>query len=298
MNIDRDKFFNDGFLTKIQLFDKSRMKDIYDNYVDYINSNTRRTDLIEHKTKTHLIFSWANEIIFDENILNSVRPILGDDFLCWNSLIFHKKPQSNAFVSMHQDQNYWGIIHDKALSVQIAISDSTEENGCLKLLPGSHREKYKHVDFTQRDNLLARGQSVKSTNYSDSKLKNIELSSGEGCIFHGNILHGSLPNRSSKHRLLFTIRYLTPDNKVNTRFYYNHATLVSGTNSYNYFNLEPRFDKNNAIKLKKLHNNIIANQFKNYMTIKIKVSLIVNLIFFFLKRKFIRNIYYLLIGKV
>ena len=68
-----------------------------------------------------------NTTMFNNEILKHVEKIIGPNFFCWNSVIFHKHPNSTAFVSMHQDQNYWGIIHDKALSVQLAISNSTEE---------------------------------------------------------------------------------------------------------------------------------------------------------------------------
>lgn len=298
MIINRDKFFKDGYISNVPIFDKNSMDIILKEYITYLNSKLSLADKIEHKTKSHLLFPWANKIIHNQIIIDNVRSILGEDIVCWNSLIFHKYPESKTFVSMHQDQNYWGIIQDKALSVQIAISESNTKNGCLKILPKSHSKNYKHVDFSQRNNLLARGQSVDEATYSDKDLVNIELKAGDACFFHGNILHGSQPNISKKNRMLFTVRYLTTSNKVNKKYYYNSAVLVNGENNYEYFDLEPKLTKDNLKNLKIFHKITILNQLKKYIKIKIKFTIIVELIYSMIKYNFIRSIYYFLIGKV
>lgn len=298
MEINKEKYFKDGYISNVEIFDQKFTDNIYNQYLDYLKKDVPLVDKIEHKTKTHLYFSWANEIIFNEKILDSVEKILGPNFFCWNSLIFHKYPKSKTFVSMHQDQNYWKIIHDKALSIQIAISESNKENGCLKLLPGSHKKNLMHHDYIQKNNLLARGQSVSNSDFNEQELIDIELKPGNACIFHGNILHGSKPNKSNNHRLLFTIRYLTTDNKIDTKYYYNYGTLVRGIDDYNFFRKEEKLNNSNVNQLNKLHKKLILDQLKNYINIKIRFDLLSNIIYFLLSKNFFRNIYYKIIKKV
>ena len=294
----KKEFFEKGYISKIKLFEKSYALKIYNEYLKFLNSNQNRANLVEHKSKTHLYFPWANEIIHNNNLLDYVEKIIGPNFFCWNSLIFHKYPKSKYFVSMHQDQNYWGIIHDKALSVQLAISDSTEENGCLKLIPYSHKNNFEHKDYSSNYNILARGQSIFQEDYKKEKLKNIELESGECCIFHGNIVHGSYENKSGSHRMLFTMRFLTTDNRIQKKFYYNHATLVRGVDKYNYFEKEERLTDNNISSLRKLHKEIMISQFSKYGNIKLKFSFITKLVMMFFKFDFLRSFFYIIKKKI
>lgn len=294
----KKEFFDRGFVSKIKIFDRDFTSKIYNEYLEFLNSNQNRASLVEHKSKTHLYFSWANEIIHNKKLLDHVENIIGPNFFCWNSLIFHKYPKSKYFVSMHQDQNYWGIIHDKALSVQLAISDSTEQNGCLKLIPYSHKSNLVHKDLASNYNILARGQSISEEDYRKKDLKNIELESGECCIFHGNIVHGSYENNSDSHRMLFTMRFLTTDNKIQKKFYYNHATLVRGIDKFNYFTKEKPLSETNITSLRKLHKEIMISQFSKYGNIKLKFSFLTDLVMLFFKFDFFRSFFYILKKKI
>ena len=264
----------------------------------FINKNKSRQKTVEAKTKSHLFFPWANKIIFEKKILDYVETIIGKNIVCWNSLIFHKKPETKNFVSMHQDQNYWNIQMDKGLTVSLAITDSNIENGCLKILPYSHKKKYEHVDLDDKSNMLARGQTIKINHEEmEKQIKNIELEKGECCMFHGNIAHGSLKNSSLNHRILFAMRFLTPDNEVDTSLYYNYATLVRGNNNQGKFIDEPSLRNTSIDDLKKLHSEIVISQFAKYLKLKIKINFLVNISMFFLKINFLRNILYKFLKK-
>ena len=297
MNLKKE-FFDKGFVSKIKIFNSDYTKSIYNEYLSFLKSNHSRSTLVEHKSKTHLYFNWASHIIHNDSLLDRVEEIIGPNFYCWNSLIFHKYPKSKYFVSMHQDQNYWGIIHDKALSVQLAISDSNVENGCLKLIPYSHKDNFKHSNISTTYNILARGQSISQNDYNSSKLKNIELESGECCIFHGNIVHGSHQNNSDKHRMLFTMRFLTTDNKIQKKFYYNNATLVRGIDNFNYFDKEKVLSEKNILDVRKLHKKIMIDQFSKYVNLKVKFSILTKIIMFFFKKDFLRSFLYKINKKI
>jgi hypothetical protein len=291
-------FFEEGFITKQKILSNDEADEINIDYENFLSKKNSWVDLTEHKSKTHLFFPWANKLIRNEKILNLASQILGENFYCWNSLIFYKKPNSKQFVSMHQDQNYWGIIHDKALSIQIAISNSHEKNGCLKIIPKSHAKNYKHKDFFNLNNILARGQSISSNEINKDELINIDLNKGECCMFHGNIVHGSYENYSDDPRFLFTMRFVTTDNKIQSKYYYNSATLVRGDDKFNYFDKENTIQNSSIKKLRLLHKKTLIDQFKKYLDIKFKIKFISNFLMLFLKIDIIRGLFYKIIKKV
>ena len=296
MNI-KNKYIEDGYVSNLKILTKDQALKISQSYSDFLNNkNLQRFERVEHKSKSHLYFDWANKIILNQKLLNIVKEILGNNFVCWNSLIFYKPPYSEFFVSAHQDQNYWGIVPDKALTVSLAITDSNKKNGCLRLLPKSHLKKFTHLDFADENNMLARGQSIKLDADLENDLVEIELEPGESVIFHSNLVHGSGANNYKNTRFLFSMRFLTTDNKVNEKLYYNNATLVSGKDNYNFFVKEPILNDENTIEdLRKLHHKIIVKQFKNYL--KLKVKFLSEFFMIFFRFSYFRSILYILIKK-
>lgn len=295
----KSEFFNRGYLSSIDILNKEEAKQISTEYHNFLNQkNITQTEIVEHKSKTHLYFEWANKIIRNDKILSIVKKILGENLYCWNSLIFFKSPKSKKFVSMHQDQNYWGIKHDKAITVSLALTNSNTENGCLKILPFSHKTKFLHEDYESRNNMLARGQSVNLSKELENELVDIELKAGQCSIFHGNIVHGSGINNSSSPRFLYAMRFLTTDNKVNDELYYNNASLVSGKDKYSFFIPEPKVsDQTSIYDLRKLHKIILISQFSKYLKLKLKIDFITKILMYFFKIDLLRGILYFLIGK-
>ena len=293
----KSEFFHEGFVTKLPILSRSRAQAIDEEYKSFLETETKKWRAVEHKSKTHLFFDWANEIVHDEKLLDYVSQILGKNIYCWNSLIFYKPPFSSVFVSPHQDQNYWNVESDKALSVQLAISDSLVDNGCLQILPKSHLINYAHLDLSDRNNMLARGQTVELDKAETNKMENIELSQGECVIFHGNVVHGSMPNTSNRHRLNFTIRFLTPDNKIDTTLYYNHATLVKGRDDFGHFVQEVSCSDVSNEKRRKIHKRILLQQFERYLRLQVKNSVVTAVLMQFFKFGIFRSFAYFLAKK-
>lgn len=63
----------------------------------------------ELKEKPHMLFTWLDDLIRNETILAAVEQVIGPDILCWASSFFNKEPQSEQYVSWHQDATYWGL---------------------------------------------------------------------------------------------------------------------------------------------------------------------------------------------
>ncbi|HEY3937579.1 MAG TPA: phytanoyl-CoA dioxygenase family protein [Bryobacteraceae bacterium] len=188
--------------------------------------------------KPHLLLTWLNELIRHPSILDSVEKILGPDILCWGSGFFIKNPHDKARVSWHQDSTYWGLSSPDVVTAWVAFTPSTKANGCMRVVPGTHKlQQLRHEDTFASDNLLSRGQEI-AVAVDESKAVNIVLEPGQMSLHHVLLVHGSEPNHSELRRVGFAIRYLPTYIKQLTGVP-DSATLVRGSDRYRHFLPEP-----------------------------------------------------------
>jgi non-haem Fe2+, alpha-ketoglutarate-dependent halogenase len=188
--------------------------------------------------KTHLIFTWADELVHHPKILDAVEDVIGPDILCWTTNFFIKEANNPGFVSWHQDSTYWGLDPDDVITAWVAFTDATRENGYMQFMPGSHKvDQLPHVDTFHKDNLLSRGQEI-AVDVDTSKAVGIPLRAGEMSLHHIKLVHGSEPNRSKDRRIGLAIRYIpTYVRQTKVR---DSAMLVRGKDIYHHFDYEPR----------------------------------------------------------
>ena len=188
--------------------------------------------------KTHLLFTWADELVHNPEILDAVSDLIGPDLLCWNTNFFIKEQSSAGFVSWHQDSTYWGLDPSDVVTAWVAFTDATAENGYMQFIPGTHKiDQLPHLDTFHRDNLLSRGQEI-AVEVDRTKAVGIGLKAGEMSLHHIKLVHGSEPNRSPDRRIGLAIRYIpTYVRQTKVR---DAAMLVRGTDKYHHFDDEPR----------------------------------------------------------
>ncbi len=155
------------------------------------------------RQKSHLLFTWLNDLIRHERILDSVEDIIGPDILCWGTSFFIKEPRNPAYVSWHQDSTYWGLEPADIVTGWIALSDSTTENGAMRVVPGSHTmAQVPHRDTFRPQNLLSRGQEI-MVDVDAATAETLVLKAGEMSLHHVRLIHGSDPNPSDTRRIGF-----------------------------------------------------------------------------------------------
>jgi len=190
------------------------------------------------RVKSHLLFTWADRLVHHPAVLDAVEDVIGPDILCWTSNFFIKEAASPGFVSWHQDAAYWGLEPEEVVTAWVALSPSNLESGCMKVMPGSHRESHiPHVDTFAKDNLLTRGQEI-AVEVDETKATNLILEPGEMSLHHIRLVHGSAPNLSRNRRIGLAIRYL-PAHVRQTKGR-DSAMLVRGKDKFGHFDLEPR----------------------------------------------------------
>ncbi len=193
------------------------------------------------RQKPHLLFTWLNDLIRHPTLLDAVEDVLGPDLLCWGSSFFIKNPHDPGFVSWHQDSTYWGLDPADVMTAWVALSDSTTENGAMRVVPASHMlDQIAHRDTFRKENLLSRGQEV-MVDVDERQAVTLELMAGEMSLHHVRLIHGSDPNPSSERRIGFAIRYI-PTYVRQVAGSHDSATLVRGTDRHGNFALEQRPD--------------------------------------------------------
>ncbi len=191
--------------------------------------------------KSHLLFTWLNDLIRHPRILDAVEDVIGPNILCWGSSFFIKEAHNPAFVSWHQDSTYWGLDPADVVTAWVALSDSTAANGAMRVIPASHTmDQIPHRDTFQPENLLSRGQEV-MVDVDDRQAAMLELQAGEMSLHHVRLIHGSDPNPSALRRIGFAIRYI-PTSVRQIAGAHDHATLVRGVDTFGHFDPEERPD--------------------------------------------------------
>ncbi len=208
--------------------------------------------------KSHLLFTWLDDLIRHPKILDAVEDLLGPHLLCWSSTFFIKEATDPAYVSWHQDATYWGLSTPDVTTVWIALTPANRENGCMKFIPGSHRTQVAHRDTFAKDNLLTRGQEI-AVAVDERQAVYVALEPGQASLHHVLLHHGSAPNRSGDRRIGFAIRYI-PTHVRQIAGPRDSATLVRGRDDYGHFDREQRPAADLAADALAAHAAIMARQ--------------------------------------
>lgn len=188
--------------------------------------------------KTHLLFTWLNDLVRNERILDAVEDLYGGNLLCWTTNFFIKEAHDPAFVSWHQDSTYWGLSRPDVVTAWVALTPSNATNGAMEVVPGTQvMDQIPHRDTFSSNNLLTRGQEV-AVDVDPATAHAVELRPGEMSLHHVRLIHGSAPNPSADRRIGFAIRYIPTD--VRQIEGEDSATLVRGVDEYRTFEHEPR----------------------------------------------------------
>jgi len=191
----------------------------------------------EYRQKTHLLFTWLAGLVRHPSILDAIEPLLGPDLLVWQSTFFIKEAHDPGFVTWHQDSTYWGLSEPEVVTAWVALSASTLESGCVRVIPGTHRlDQMPHIETAGANNLLTRGQEV-AVEVDEAAAVPMPLRPGEFSLHHIRTFHNSEPNRSNDRRIGFAIRYI-PTRIRQTQIRGDSATLAHGEDRYGHFELE------------------------------------------------------------
>lgn len=141
-------------------------------------------------------------------IVNRLTPLLGDDYvmpLAHHNCIMTKQPQFSSDTLWHQDIRFWSFERKELISVWVALGEENRENGCLKVIPGTHRMEFGPERLDERIFLrpdLLENQALIETGVL------AELHPGDVLFFHCRTFHAATRNFTDqpKFSAVFTFR--------------------------------------------------------------------------------------------
>jgi hypothetical protein len=191
------------------------------------------------RSKSHLLFTWMDELVRHPKVLDAVESIIGPNILIYHLTSWLKEPNEPSHVSWHQDGTYFGLKPAEQITAWIALTDATPEMGCIKLLPGSHAIGQKpHKDTATPGNLLSRGQTIEHRLDYDNYVL-MPLTAGQISLHHTHVVHSSEPNRTDRRRIGIGVSYIPTHCRLVNDVRVT-ASLVRGRDEYGQFDLEPR----------------------------------------------------------
>ena len=153
----------------------------------------------------HLISPVFNKVCLNNKILDAVESIIGKNILICGTTLFIKNSNEKGFVSFHQDAKYIGLEPHNWVTAWIAVTDSNEENGCMRMWSGSHKENLQnHEQKFDENNLLTRGQTIENVPLEETD--SVVLEAGQMSLHHPTVVHGSGLNKSNDRRIGFVIQ--------------------------------------------------------------------------------------------
>jgi non-haem Fe2+, alpha-ketoglutarate-dependent halogenase len=159
----------------------------------------------------HLFFRWAFDLATHPAVLDGVEQVLGPELLVNGTLILAKPARDPGFVPWHQDGVHSGLHRSPNTSAWIALSDSTPESGCMRVVPGSHlRPRYTHHESRAEHQMIMGGSEI-DVEVDEIEALDVTLPAGSMSLHHSDIIHGSKPNVSGAPRIGFVVRFVTPE---------------------------------------------------------------------------------------
>jgi non-haem Fe2+, alpha-ketoglutarate-dependent halogenase len=193
----------------------------------------------------HLFFCWAWDLATHPRLLDCLEDLIGPVIVLRHTRFFYKYPKSAAWVGWHQDGNTEQLADARVPTIWLGLTNATVENGCLRVVPRSHRlgmlshrlrQTHHDLAYSSMSGLQPGTVAVAVEDHdpsvNPSKLAegldapfDVVMKAGAFSLHHPLALHGSNPNASAEPRIGLSATYSTPGLHLNGAA----AALVRGS---------------------------------------------------------------------
>ncbi len=160
---------------------------------------------------------WLRALLH-KNFLDQTAGLIGEDIILHHTKLFQKPAENGSPFPMHQDYTYFPSVYDTMMAGVIFVSDATDEMGCLRVYPGSHK-----LGRFQQGNYL---QGADAEKYSIENATVLEAKAGDVVFFNYLTLHGSMPNRSSQVRKTVLVQMHSGQDEMEEGHDHTYSGLV------------------------------------------------------------------------
>lgn len=225
-----ERFRADGYLKLGRIFTGEELR-LLREHVDEMIAALPEGKRPEAMDVPHFADPWLFRYLTHPRVLDVIEAFIGPDIILWSSHFIAKPAGDGRAVPWHTDGAYWGqrLEPMNVITLWLAVDESSVENGCMRVLPGTHRDilaamdRYEAVDaerhvfgFRLAPELIREDEAV-----------DLELAIGEAHLHDAWTIHGSAPNVSTRRRCGYTMRYM-PANVVHHPARGHRIYLVRG----------------------------------------------------------------------
>lgn len=228
------QYENDGFVSPVRVLSQEDARALCQRMDAFRAATPESAGVFDRNP--HLLFTWLFEIVNRPAVLDALEDVLGPDLLWVSSSFRVKGPGTETHAGWHQDA-YYVTYEPVWATCLVAVTDCTVENGCIRVIPGSHKGGFlEHADLDDRRSVLSRGQRI-AVPIDAAKAEPIELAAGEAAIFSSLLVHGSEPNRSGPRRICYLTDIFPA--RARRKGLAESAILLRGADADGNFNLVP-----------------------------------------------------------
>ena len=194
------QYRNDGFTVVKGLFSDSEVNFLRQHYDDLNLSDDNDVNLSHPHRLDEVSLQWVT----DDRLNKCITGLLGREPCVAHTMVYFKPPGTLGH-GLHQDQYFLRVNPGTCIAAWLALDDADEENGCLRIVPGSHTLPLLcATDDDKIDLELPQGHSVIP----------LSVRAGGVIFFHGQLVHGSGPNLSKdRFRRSLIGHYIATDSK-------------------------------------------------------------------------------------
>ncbi|WP_430908479.1 phytanoyl-CoA dioxygenase family protein [Maribacter sp. 2-571] len=152
------------------------------------------------------------DFLMADSVLEVVGSLIGPNIGLWSSHFICKEPMVGKRTPWHEDSAYWEgrfDSFDKVVTVWLAIDPSFKENGCMGVVPGTHKNGFS--EYKEIDGSTATFDTEIKMTVNDADVVWFELEQGHYSLHDSRIIHGANANKSSHRRTGYTMRYFSTD---------------------------------------------------------------------------------------
>lgn len=161
--------------------------------------------------RSHFIDPKLNDWLLADEVIDLVEPIIGPDVALFASSFINKGPSlGTKSVAWHDDASYWRDLAEDvdAVTVWLAIDRSTPDNGCMRVIPGTHHDSERtHVQVTTGSDEKLFNKEIEPGLTDESEAVDCILDANHCSLHDAYLIHGSYPGGSTR-RVGFQMRYM------------------------------------------------------------------------------------------
>ena len=190
------------------------------------------------RSQAYAFLPWLDGLIRHPRILDAVEDLVGPDILVFTTTFFIKDANSPTFAAWHQDATYFGIEPYEHVTAWVALSDATEEAGCMEVVPSRGAPKQlRHAALGLQHSINGGGQEIVDE-FGKEDTVMMTVPAGGFSLHHTLCTHRSAPNRADYRRVGIGISYIPAHCRI-TSDVRMLTPLVRGRNSGGHFDILP-----------------------------------------------------------